>query len=795
MAKGVAHAGKGKSLSSGEARENERRGWTEESYRRKNLKPWNNYDWSRHHLNFEVKDGKIIPLGSQDVSLYNRYLKLVKSLDFKEYKAVATNKQHTYVELILSGSTEKMQKIAFGDQKVNFERNPEQWQNWGVDRTTGEGSIEEWAMDVYNFVCEKFDKENIIGFEVHLDETEPHVHVNIVPTALKKQRGNISGYHKVNADGNPVTYQKGKHIGEIIKISDKKYAELSEEKKHEYRKNTRGTIRTISYSTFFGDKLKERSQKLSELHDDYFKQVGKKWGFERGDVWANLSDEEKRLRMRRTKQQRWLELQAQLAKENAEKEAKEAEEKAKEQKAVVRDNETIIEKQEATIDENNATLENQDGCIQVQKTELQKAIEAKNAAVKEKDAAVREMSDAVQAKNEAIENRDAAIDETKKQQQIIDEQKVTISSNNEVIQKQEKEKAAVKQDIDSLKSVTTLAYDDVRSYIKSLDDLEFSVPKEVRSKLISPLRNHHRIMSQNSPLTVKELERIADDLAKSAEKDSWTKTTFLSKFREIRTDIQTILFTVVSEKQKKDIALANRELYKREKRRMAVDVDKAVKYDELERKGINKDSYEQVVKERNEAQTTAKRVSCAENILEFSWPGVSKAKNVLIDPALDNHDMTPEQKKDILGCLPPDPKVRLAAILELLKYASSFRDLPIYTKAKAIILAADANIKATATKEGYDLIKEATALVGDVARELEMTVAEAATSAASAALCLFFNYVDGAITVSQGCGGGGGNNDLPKKKDDEDERRFFGRCLNAAVRMMKPKQRQVAYNR
>ena len=58
------------------------------------------------------------------VSLYSRYKNLVKNLDFKEFKAGATNQQHTYVELILSGSTEKMQQIAFGNQQVNYERNP-----------------------------------------------------------------------------------------------------------------------------------------------------------------------------------------------------------------------------------------------------------------------------------------------------------------------------------------------------------------------------------------------------------------------------------------------------------------------------------------------------------------------------------------------------------------------------------------------------------------------------------------------------------------------------------------------
>ena len=37
--KGVFHAGKSKSLSSGNAYENERRGWSEESYRLKNSNP------------------------------------------------------------------------------------------------------------------------------------------------------------------------------------------------------------------------------------------------------------------------------------------------------------------------------------------------------------------------------------------------------------------------------------------------------------------------------------------------------------------------------------------------------------------------------------------------------------------------------------------------------------------------------------------------------------------------------------------------------------------------------------
>ena len=301
MSKGVIHAGKGTSLSSGNANENERRGWNEETYRRKNSNPLNNYDWSRHHLNFEVVDGAVRPLGSQEFSLYERYQNTMAELDYKEYKDGATNKQHSYVELIVSGSTERMRKIAFGDQKVDFSRNPEQWRNWNVTRTK---DIEKWAVDVFDLMCDRYGKENIIGFEVHLDETAPHIHCNIVPTAIKKRRGNVGGYIKMDADGNPMTYTKGKHVGEIIKISAKKYEALSEDAKKNFRRNERGTVRVLSFATHFGDKSEERSEKMSQLHTELYERVGKKWGLERGDVLAELSEEERRARKHLSKQER-----------------------------------------------------------------------------------------------------------------------------------------------------------------------------------------------------------------------------------------------------------------------------------------------------------------------------------------------------------------------------------------------------------------------------------------------------------------------------------------------------------
>ena len=300
MAKGVAHAGKGKSLSAGNAIENERLEWDEDSYRLKNENPINNYDWSRHALNFEVINGEIKPLGSQEVHLYDRYQNVLKNIDFKEYKAGASNQQNAYVELILSGSTELMQQLAFGSQEVNYERNPSTWHNWNVTR---EKAIEQWAVDSYNFACKMYGKENVIGFEVHLDETEPHAHVNIVPVAMMKQRGNVGGYVKIDADGNDVRYTKGKHIGELVKLPQGKYDALPEDKKRQYRPAVRGMVRTISFATFFGSTKKERSEKMSELHDKYYEHVGSKWGLERGDVWKLLDPEERQKRKRLTKQQ------------------------------------------------------------------------------------------------------------------------------------------------------------------------------------------------------------------------------------------------------------------------------------------------------------------------------------------------------------------------------------------------------------------------------------------------------------------------------------------------------------
>lgn len=702
MAKGVVHAGKKLGLSSGNADENERKkndkerkgekkAWDEETYRKKNRIPWNNYDWSRHSLNFEIakgRDGKpmVIPLGSQDVTLYRRYQKVLQDLGFKQYKVGASNQQLTYMELILSGSTKKMQKLAFGDQNVDFTRNPREWKNWGVTRTK---EIEQWALDCYEFMCKKYGAENIIGFEVHLDETEPHIHVNIVPTAIMQQRGRKSGYHKVDADGNPVTYTKGKHVGEVIKISDKKYDTLSDDTKKNYRKNERGTVCTISYAYHFGGKKPERSAKMFQLHNEFHEHVGSKWGFDRGDIWAELPEEERRRRKRRTKQQAY------------------------------------------------------------------------------------EEEEAKKAKDKVLEETNTATEKLKEVEEKLDAK--------------EKDLEAAQKDLGLIKKVQNLMEENLEDYIHALPDVEISVTKDIRAKLASPMKEHTRILTSiNPPMSLQELERVLKEVLEAVIMD---KGIFLSKedrnrrMRDIVTDMTTIMIEAAGGNQKKEIADAGRKLYMSIRSEMADAVSKALKYSYLEKEGLAD------VNRAKQMKEAAGRTEAAENLLEFSWPGITKAKEILINPELDKKYMSTEERNEILGILRNDknhPEERIEDMFRLLKYAREFRKIPLSTQAEALMLSTDKAINYIKDNVGCDFLGGANNMMATIWEQIEKP-AEAVNQIAASAACLFFGFADAATTISTGSGGGGGGDcELPKKKDDENDMQFAVRCLVSAAQMRLP---------
>ena len=75
---------------------------------------------------------------------------------------------------VFGGNRERMREMAFGSQLLNE-----------YEETNGhlirQPEIEQWAKDIYGFVCREFGEENVASFIVHLDETGPHAHCVFVP--------------------------------------------------------------------------------------------------------------------------------------------------------------------------------------------------------------------------------------------------------------------------------------------------------------------------------------------------------------------------------------------------------------------------------------------------------------------------------------------------------------------------------------------------------------------------------------------------------------------------------------
>jgi predicted nucleic acid-binding Zn-ribbon protein len=135
-----------------------------------------NYDATREHLNFEVvKGGKIQPVDK------TRSIPLRIKENLKARGIIDPNvgldepKYRTVVNFILGGSRERMHEIAFGSQTVNLTKGAD---NSHIQRTK---DIENWAKDMYNFFARRYGEENIVSFVVHLDETNPHGHLTLLP--------------------------------------------------------------------------------------------------------------------------------------------------------------------------------------------------------------------------------------------------------------------------------------------------------------------------------------------------------------------------------------------------------------------------------------------------------------------------------------------------------------------------------------------------------------------------------------------------------------------------------------
>lgn len=160
-------------ITTAQSNEHQRR-WTEKGWEHAVSK--GNYDPTRERLNFEVvKGGKVQPV-DKSKSIPERMAENLRSRGIRDRnEGLAEPKYRTVVNFIFGGSQLRMRELAFGDQEVDFDKGAD---NSSVRRMP---EIEKWAQDIYAFVSGKFGEENIVGFYVHLDELNPHIHCTLLP--------------------------------------------------------------------------------------------------------------------------------------------------------------------------------------------------------------------------------------------------------------------------------------------------------------------------------------------------------------------------------------------------------------------------------------------------------------------------------------------------------------------------------------------------------------------------------------------------------------------------------------
>ncbi len=150
----------------------QQRNWSDELFERKAKNPEHNYDRSRTALNFQVGPGGVITSVDKSRRIGDRVEEIIKNHLRPDARVTAISNRAVMV--VFGGNRERMREMAFGSQELHeyeesnghLVRHPE---------------IEQWAKDIYGFVCREFGEENVASFIVHLDETGPHAHCVFVP--------------------------------------------------------------------------------------------------------------------------------------------------------------------------------------------------------------------------------------------------------------------------------------------------------------------------------------------------------------------------------------------------------------------------------------------------------------------------------------------------------------------------------------------------------------------------------------------------------------------------------------
>lgn len=368
-----------KSFSAAEGYEPERRGWDENTYRLKNQDTNNHYDFSRNHLNFEINGkGEIVSLGSNPVPLHERLQKRLDELDFKPYKdkdnplGNSDNSPNCTVGIIVSGDHRVLTRLAFGDQDVDFTL---QRSNAHVVLKQG---IKDRAMDTCHWACDRWGAENIIGFDVHLDETTPHIQIQTIPVAKTKARGRASVKYVHKDDKSKL-------------LSHKEWKKLPEETRGDFVRTEveRREKECVSYARVWGEDKYAVGKTYYQMHTDYYNEVGHKYGLERGDDIAMLPVEEQRARVHKSKAVLEAERQAEDAIINAKAEKQQLEQ----QKDKLVGETQNIKSQKARLEDKVLQLEDYAAALDIKEEDLLVPILKTNPLVNKAWGAIKEEID------------------------------------------------------------------------------------------------------------------------------------------------------------------------------------------------------------------------------------------------------------------------------------------------------------------------------------------------------------------------------------------------------------------
>lgn len=160
-------------ITTAESNEFQRR-WKDERWDRAGKE--GNYDRTRDHLNFEIAKGGVVrPIDRSRTVGEKIAARLAECGIVNPNLGRKVPNIRIAAKFVFGGSRERMHELAFGSQKVNLTKGAD---NSHIKRCK---DIEGWAKDIYQFACNKWDEKNILGFYVHLDEMNPHIHCCVLP--------------------------------------------------------------------------------------------------------------------------------------------------------------------------------------------------------------------------------------------------------------------------------------------------------------------------------------------------------------------------------------------------------------------------------------------------------------------------------------------------------------------------------------------------------------------------------------------------------------------------------------